>query len=81
MELCILDFNGKIRIPDFIIEKLNLKKGDKVCFSEEDGKIIFQTEEQQALLNIQKEVNHSSSSSEFKTEEDVVEYIKKMRQA
>ena len=61
-------------------EKLKLKEGDKVFFSEEKGKVIFQNASQVALAGLQKEMAGEARKAGFKSEEDVVNYIKEIRE-
>jgi|WetSurMetagenome_2_1015567.scaffolds.fasta_scaffold1382586_2 antitoxin PrlF len=79
MELATVTSKGQITIPVKIRNKLSLKTGDQVFFMEEKGKIVFQNASQIALTTIQNEMNEKAEKAGFKTEEDVVDYIKKMR--
>ena len=79
MELAKLTSKGQITIPIEIRKKLRLKEGDKVFFSEEDGKIIFQKASQAALRTFQNEMVGEAEKAGFSSEEDVVRYIKNLR--
>ena len=79
MELAKLTSKGQITIPVQIRKKLKLKEGDKVFFTEEGGKIIFQNASQISLKNIQSEMIGEAGNAGFNTEEDVVNYIKELR--
>jgi AbrB family looped-hinge helix DNA binding protein len=80
MELAKVTSKGQITIPVQIRKRLKLKEGDKVFFSEEKGRVIFQNASQVALSNIQKSMEGESKKVGFETEEDVVNYIKQIRQ-
>jgi AbrB family looped-hinge helix DNA binding protein len=79
MELATVTSKGQITIPVKIRNKLSLKTGDQVFFMEEKGKIVFQNASQIALSTIQKEMDGKAEEAGFKTEEDVVDYVKELR--
>jgi antitoxin PrlF len=79
MELATVTSKGQITIPVKIRNKLSLKTGDQVFFMEEKGKIVFQNASQIALSTIQTEMDGKAEKAGFKTEEDVVDYIKELR--
>ena len=79
MELATVTSKGQITIPVKIRNKLSLKTGDQVFFMEEKGKIVFQNASQIALSTIQTEMDGKGEKAGFKTEEDVVDYIKELR--
>ena len=79
MVLAKLTSKGQITIPKEIREKLRLREGDKVFFVEEKGKINLENASQVALERIQEEVKDDAVNSSFKTEEDVITYIKALR--
>lgn len=79
MVLAKLTSKGQITVPKEIREKLRLKEGDKVFFVEEKGKIYFSNASQIALKQIQDDLIDDASASDLKTEEDVVNYIKALR--
>ena len=81
MELAKVTSKGQITIPVQIRKKLKLKEGDKVFFSEEKGKVIFQNASQVALSSFQKEMVGEAKKVGFKSEEDVINYIKEIREA
>lgn len=80
MELAKVTSKGQITIPVQIRKKLKLKEGDKVFFSEEKGKVIFQNASQVALSSIQKEMAGEAKKAGFSSEDDVIKYIKKIRE-
>jgi antitoxin PrlF len=79
MELAKITSKGQITIPVQIRKKLKLKEGDKVFFYEEKGKVIFQNASQVALAKFQKEMVGEAKKADFKSEEDVIDYIKEIR--
>lgn len=79
MELAKLTSKGQITIPKEIRKKLRLKEGDKVFFIEEKGKIYFKNASQMALKKIQNDLKEDQKNTDFKSEEDVIEYIKSIR--
>lgn len=81
MELAKVTSKGQITIPVQIRKKLKLKEGDKVFFSEEKGKVIFQNASHVALASFQKEMVGEAKKVGFKSEEDVINYIKEIREA
>jgi antitoxin PrlF len=79
VELAKLTSKGQITIPVEIRRKLKLKEGDKVFFLEEKGKIYFENASQAALRKFQGEMSGQAAKAGFETEDDVVEYIKNLR--
>ncbi len=79
MVLAKITSKGQITIPKEIREKLRLFNGDKVFFVEEKGKIYFENASQVALDRIQEEVRDDAANTNFKSEKDVIAYIKALR--
>jgi AbrB family looped-hinge helix DNA binding protein len=79
MELAKLTSKGQITIPLQIRKKLKLKKGDKVFFAEEDGRIIFLNASQVALSTLQDEMSGEAVKAGFTSEADIVNYMKNLR--
>lgn len=79
MELATVTSKGQITIPVKIRNKLSLKTGDQVFFMEEKGKIVFRNASQIALSSIQDQMKGKADKAGFKSEEDVVDYIKELR--
>ncbi len=79
MELAKLTSKGQITIPVEIRKKLKLKEGDKVFFTEEKGKIIFQNASQVSLSDLQNDMTGEAKKADFSSEEDVIAYIKDLR--
>jgi len=53
MEVAKVTSKGQITIPRDIRVKMDLKKGDKILFFEEDGKYFLQNSASLALKNFQ----------------------------
>lgn len=79
MELAKITTKGQITIPIQIRRKLNLKDGDKVIFMEQNGKIIVENSTRVALMEAQEAFNGEAERLGLKTEQDVVDMIKKIR--
>jgi AbrB family looped-hinge helix DNA binding protein len=79
MEIAKVTSKGQITIPQDIRQKMDLKKGDKIIFFEENGKYYLQNSNSVALKVIQKEMEGEAEKAEFKNPDDVVKYIKNMR--
>ena len=79
MELAKVTSKGQITIPIQIRKKLRLKEGDKVFFTEEKGKVIFQNASQVALNEFQQKMLGEAKKVGFESEDDVVNYIKELR--
>jgi antitoxin PrlF len=79
MELATVTSKGQITIPVKIRNKLSLKTGDQVFFMEEKGKIVFQNASQIALSSIQNQMKGKADKAGFKSEKDVIDYIKELR--
>ena len=56
MELAKVTSKDQITVPSEIRRKLKLRTGDKVVFTEEDGKIVFRNASLTALSEIQEEM-------------------------
>ena len=80
MELAKLTSKGQITIPIQIRKKLKLKEGDSVYFVEDKGIIMFQNESQIALSDFQNKMTGDSIKANFQSEEDVISFIKTLRQ-
>ncbi len=79
MELAKLTSKGQITIPKGIRSKLKLKQGDKVFFIEEKGKIYFQNASQIALTEFQEAMVEQATKANFRSEEDIIHYIRDIR--
>jgi AbrB family looped-hinge helix DNA binding protein len=79
MEIAKVTSKGQITIPQDIRQKMDIKKGDKIIFFEENGKYYLQNSNSVALKIIQTEMVGEAEKAGFKSPDDVVEYIKDMR--
>ena len=79
MELAKVTSKGQITVPAEIRKKLRLKTGDKVVFTEEDGKIVFRNASLTALSEIQEEMRGEATKQSIRDEQDVVVLVKQTR--
>ena len=79
MEIVKVTSKGQITIPQDIRQKMDIKKGDKIIFFEENGKYYLQNSNSVALKIIQNEMAGEAEKAGFKSPDDVVKYIKDMR--
>jgi len=80
MEIAKVSSKGQITIPAEIRKKLNLKEGDKVLFLEEGNRIIVVNASYVALKEIQEEMKNEKEKAGIKTEEDVLDIVKEIRE-
>ncbi len=81
MELAKVTSKGQITIPLMIRKKLQLKTGDKVFFEETSGKVFITNASQITLVNIQNQMKGEAKKAGFKTEDDIIAYIKELRKS
>ena len=79
MELAKVTSKGQITIPLVIRNKLQLKAGDKVFSEESRGKVYITNASQITLANVQAQMKGEAKKAGFQTEDDVVAYIKELR--
>ena len=79
MELAKVTSKGQITIPLVIRNKLQLKAGDKVFFAESRGNVSITNASQITLANVQAQMKGEAKKAGFQTEDDVVAYIKELR--
>jgi AbrB family looped-hinge helix DNA binding protein len=79
MEVAKVTSKGQITIPRDIRVKMEIKKGDKILFFEENGKYFFQNSAYMALKSIQKSMKGEAERAGFNNPDDVVAYIKSRR--
>jgi AbrB family looped-hinge helix DNA binding protein len=79
MEVAKVSSKGQITIPRDLRVKMDLKKGDKILFFEENGKIFLRNSVSIALKNIQDSMEGEAERAGFKNPEDVTKYIKSRR--
>jgi AbrB family looped-hinge helix DNA binding protein len=80
MEIAKVMSKGQVTIPISIRKKLNLKEGDKVVFIEKDGNMIIANSAMIALQNIQESFEGEAERLGLKSEDDVVDLVKAVRQ-
>ena len=81
MELAKVTSKGQITIPRDIREKMNLKKGDKILFFEEDDRFFLQNSNFVLLSDFQKSMEGEAVKAGFNTPDDVMNYIKQIRKS
>jgi AbrB family looped-hinge helix DNA binding protein len=79
METTTISSKGQITIPQNIRLKMNLKKGDRIMFFEENGKFFFKNTASAGLQTIRQQMQGKAEKAGLKTPDDVVEYIKSIR--
>ena len=79
MEVARITSKGQVTIPRDIRVKMDLKKGDKILFFEENGKYFLQNSASIALKNIQDIMKGEAEKVGFNDPDDVVKYIKSRR--
>jgi AbrB family looped-hinge helix DNA binding protein len=80
MELARVSSKGQITIPIEIRKKLKLKEGDKVLFAEENGNIFVLNASLVALKEIQENMKDGAEKQYLNSEEDVNDYVEKVRE-
>jgi len=79
MEVARITSKGQVTIPRDIRVKMDLKKGDKILFFEENGKYFLQNSASIALKNIQDIMKGEAERAGFNDPDDIVKYIKTRR--
>jgi len=79
MEVAKITSKGQVTIPRDIRIKMDLKKGDKILFFEENGKYFLQNSNSIALKKIQDIMKGEAEKAGFNDPDDVVKYIKSRR--
>ena len=80
MELAKLTSKGQLTVPVAIRKKLRLKEGDKGVFLSDDDGIRIVNASVLALEKIQKAFAGEAERLGLKTEQDVVDMVKEVRQ-
>lgn len=81
MEIAKITSKGQVTIPAEIRKKLNLKKGDKIVFVEEDGNIIIANSTMIVLKQTQKDFAGEAEKAGLHSADDVVSMIKTMKKS
>ena len=82
MEVARVTSKGQITIPRDIRTKMNIKRGDKVLFFEDNGKYFLQNSALvsiKAIENLQDIMEGEAEKAGFKNSDDIVKYIKSIR--
>jgi AbrB family looped-hinge helix DNA binding protein len=79
MELAKITSKGQITIPVDVRRKLGVKKGDKILFIEEDGKIYILNSSMEALREVQAAFAGEATRVGLKDEDDVISMMKEFR--
>ena len=82
MEIARVTSKGQITIPRDIRAKMNIKRGDKIVFFEDNGKYFLQNSASiavKALENFQNNMKGEAEKVGFNDPDDVVKYIKSLR--
>jgi AbrB family looped-hinge helix DNA binding protein len=79
MEITKVTSKGQITIPLDIRVKMDLKKGDKILFFEENGRYFLQNSNSVVLENFQKNMEGAAKEAGFDNPDDVTEYIKQLQ--
>ena len=80
MNLARITAKGQITIPIEIRKDLGVKEGDKVAFIKSDQGIMLVNSNKIAWKNLQKAMEDETEKAGLKSEEDVVQYCKEIRQ-
>lgn len=80
MDVARISTKGQITIPIEIRKILGLKEGDKVVFVQKDNNIILLNSNRLAFEEFQKEMIGEATKAGIKTEQDVVDIVKEIRQ-
>jgi len=81
MEVARITSKGQVTIPRDIRIKMDLKKGDKILFFEENGRYFLQNSNSIALSDFQKSMKGEAKKAGFKSPDDVTKYIKQLRKS
>jgi AbrB family looped-hinge helix DNA binding protein len=79
MEVARVTSKGQITIPRDIRLKMDIKRGDKILFFEENGKYFLQNSASFALKTIQDNMKGEAERAGFNNPDDVAKYIKSRR--
>ena len=82
MEIARVTSKGQITIPRDIRAKMNIKRGDKIVFFEDNGKYFLQNSASiaiKALEDFQNIMKGEAEKAGFNSPDDVGKYIKSLR--
>ena len=70
---------GRVTIPKNVREALGITIGDRVTFVVDNGEVTVMNSTLYALQRLQSQMKGEAEKAGFKSEEDVVEWITKLR--
>jgi len=79
MQESVVITDGKITLPTQVIERLGLSNGDRIFLYEDGGRYIMSNATRDPLDVVREAFIGEAERVGWKTEEDVVEYIKSLR--
>jgi len=79
MEIARISEDGRITIPETIRKKLHLKSGDKITFSEENGRVYLENSALEAFRQVQKDFAGAAAEAGFKNEQELQDYMLEIR--
>ena len=84
MEIARVTSKGQITIPRDIRTKMNIKRGDKIVFFEDNGNYFIKNSASiaiKALEDFQNSMKGEAKKAGFNNPDDIVKYIKSLRKA
>jgi AbrB family looped-hinge helix DNA binding protein len=79
MDVARVSVKGQVTIPVEIRRRLGIREGDKVVFMEKDDNIVILNSNRLAWKELQKAFEGAAEEAGFKTEQDVVDFCKEIR--
>ena len=79
MELAKVTSKGQVTIPIEIRKKLGIKKGDKILFVEESGRVYMMNSSMDALREAQKAFEGEADRLGLRNDDDVMAMIKEIK--
>jgi AbrB family looped-hinge helix DNA binding protein len=80
MDIVKVTINGQVTIPVQIRKRLGIKPGDKVVFIENENTVTLANSSLLAIEKFQDALSGKAEGAGFAAEEDVVDYLKDIRQ-
>jgi AbrB family looped-hinge helix DNA binding protein len=79
LNLATVTEKGQVTIPIDVRKKLGIKKGSKILFVEDNGRIFMENSVMVALREAQRAFADEAERLGLKTEDDVVALVKEVR--
>lgn len=79
MELARITSKGQVTIPKEIRDRLNLKKGSKIAFIEEGGRVFIENEALLTYVRAQKEISEATKGVTQQELEGEIRQIRRKR--